>query len=514
MHDVMRNILVEGSNLLPDFNDDLLLNFRKRKIRHIKDYLNELFMESIKLFNDRVKYLGWVALSPDERIDYIKSNVILKNQIKIQKSTFELIRFIFEFEGIKHYLHVYVPFLEQGAVWLDDTRYYPLFPIVERGGLHRTQRDVIIKVMRAPLIFKRSETFTFGTDKGAQYKETIVTVKIHQRRRGRGSKSADRTPLILYHLVKYPFDQVMAMYGFNKGDITITDNYEPSEEYSYIKIKNDIFLKVKDIALGSTYNRRVIASYLTCLMEYPRFDLRELMALHPVYYTTVLGKYTYPNATNATLLYENAIKHLETTDTLLDPPAQYQLAQIGIKVKNIYELLLCVFFNIDNWIVGYDPTDLYEKKIGALDQIMAPLVSTINSKLFQIINSKNEGLTQETINRFVTSASQHESWLTGNVVFRANPTMCNDNWLLAIGSKRFRSLNNMEQKGKQRGSGKNMPTALLKAHPSHLMVESILALPPSSPIVSGEINPYCIINENGDIIPDEALKEKIAHVYD
>ena len=231
-----------------------------------------------------------------------------------------------------------------------------------------------------------------------------------------------------------------------------------------------------------------------------------------MYYKTVLGKYTYPSNTNAQLLFDNARKHLETTDTLLDPPAQYQLSQIGIKVKDIYELLLVAFFNIDQWIVGYNPTNLYEKKIGALDQIMAPLVAIVNSKLFQIVNNRNEGLTQETVKRFTTSASQHESWLMGNSMFRANPTICNDNWLIAIGASKFRSLENTETKASPNG-GRNMPVALLKAHPSQLVVESILTLPPSNPIVGGNVNPMLRIDEDGNIIkPDWA--DEIDHVFD
>lgn len=512
----MRDILTTSSNLLPDFNDKLLLEFRNNKIGKIKQYLNDLFGESVKLLNGRLKYVGYAELSPDERLEYIKSNVILNNKVEIQKSSFELVRYIFEFEGCQHFLYVHVPYLEHGSVWLGDTQYFPMFPIVERGGLHRTQKSIIIKVMRAPLTFKRVKTYTFGTDKGKLYKDiVVVTVKIHQRKTGRGSKRSDLTPLILYHLVKAPFYNVMKMYGLNEGDITLTNKYTPCDEYEYIKIKEDIFIKLKTGILDNPYNQRLIASYLVCLENYPRFELRELTAAHAAYYKTVLGKYTYPNLQNATQLHTNAQKHLETTDSLLDPPAQHQLSQIGIHATNIYELLLHVFFNIDMWIVDYNPIDLYDKKIGALDQIMAPLVSTINSKLFKLINNKDKELEQETIKRFVTTASRHEGWLLGNPAFRANPTIYNDNWLITIGSKRFRSLENTETTGSM-GKGKkkkNIPMALLKAHPSHMVVESILALPASSPVITGEINPYCQIDEDGNIIKPVWANE-IAHVFD
>lgn len=510
---VLRHVLVKASDLLPDFNDDFLLKFRERSIRKIPEYLDVMFSESTKLFNGRLKYVGYERLTPDERIDYIKNNHILKKKIPIQKSSFEQLRFIFEFEGKQYPLHIAVPYLDHGAVVLSDTQYFPMFAIVERGGLHRIRDGLIIKVMRAPLTFRRTEQFVIQTTDGKTYREIVPTVKIHQGKKGRG-KRAGVTPIILYHLVRMPFDQTMQYYNFQPGEISLVTKTEESKEFSYIEIREDIFLKVHNNAFQDLYKRRVIASYLMCLTEYTRFDLRDLTAPHCIYYKTVLGKYTYPTTTNALLLHDNAEKHLETTNTLLDPPAQYQLATIGIQVADVYELLHEVFYNIDKWIVSYEPTNLFGKKIGSLSQMMAPLVSSINTKQFSVINAKkSEGLTHDTVKRFVTTASQGEHWMMANPVFRANPTLCNDNSLLSVLTKRFRSLENTETKAGPTG-GRNMPVALLKAHPSQLVVESILALPPSSPIVTGEVNPMVQVDmDTGFFIIPNWYRE-IEHVFD
>ena len=508
---VLRNVLLGASDLLPDFNDDFLLHFREDSIKKIPDYLDVMFRESTKLFKGRLRYIGYQRLTPDERIKYICNNTILKKKIQIQKSSFEQLKFIFEFENVEYPLHISIPYLDHGAVILSDTQYFPMFAIVERGGLHRIQDGLIIKVMRAPLTFRRSEQFVFTTTDGKVYREIVPTVKIHQGKRGRGKK-AGVTPIILYHLVELSFEHTMQYYGFQPGEISLVPMTERSDDYSYIEIRDDIYLKVHNSCFDDLFKRRVIASYLMCLTEYTRFGLRDLIATHPVYYKTVLGKYTYPSTTNAQLLYDNAEKHLETTATLLDPPAQYQLSTIGIQVNGIYELLREVFFNIDRWIVSYEPTNLFSKKIGSLSQLMAPLVSSINTKLFGVINAKNEGLTHDTVKRFVTTASQGENWMMANSVFRANPTICNDNSLLTVLTKRFRSLENTETKSTT--GGRNMPVALLKAHPSQLVVESILALPPSAPVVSGEINPMVQVDmDTGFFIVPDWYKE-ISHVFD
>lgn len=505
---MQKRLLVEASNLLPDFNDYLLLKYRKQKIKGMEYYLDMLFKESVKLFAGKVRYLNYVELGPDERLDYIKNNPILRKKIKIQESSFKTIKFLFEFNGEIHPLYAAIPFLDHNRVLLDGTEYYPLLFVVEKGALHRTHNSVILKVMRAPLHFKRTERFTFSTVDGRNYTEHVITVKIHQRKKGRGNKRTDRTPLILYHLVNLSFDRTMAYYGFQPNEINIVSDMDEATNYTYIKIKEGIFLKVQIHSLDDMYKRRVIASYLMCLSEYTKYSLRDLLSVHPVYYKTVLGKYTYPSTTNGQLLFDNAEKHLETTKTLLDPPTQYQLSTIGVNVSDIYELLHTVFYSLDRWLIEYEPTDLYLKKIGALDQMMAKLVTTINNKQFPIINSKNEGLTQETVKRFVTSASQYENWLSGNTMFRASPSMYNDNLIFSILTKRVRSLGNAETQSSGKNKKKqNIPVSLLKAHASNLVVESVCSLPPSNPVATGEINPFLNITENGDIIkPDWATE--------
>ena len=508
---VLRNVLVGASDLLPDFNDEFLLKFRENSIKKIPDYLDQMFHETTKLFKGVLRYVGYERLTPDDRIKYIKENTILKKKIPIQKSSFEQLRFLFEFEGEQYPLHISVPYLEHGCVVLSDTQYFPMFAEVERGGLHRIQEGLIIKVMRAPLTFRRSEQFSFSTVEGKAFREIVPTVKIHQGKRGRG-KRAGVTPNILNHHVEKSFDQTMAYYNFQPGEIQIVPKVELSDEFYHVEIKEGIYLKVRQESLQDLYKRRVVTSYLMCLTEYTRFSLRDLVATHPVYYKTVLGKYTYPSTTNAQLLYDNAEKHLETTATLLDPPARYQLSTIGICVEGIYDLLREVFYNIDRWIVSYEPTNLFAKKIGSLSQLMAPLVSSINTKQFNVINAKNEGLTKDSVKRFVTTASQGENWMMANAMFRANPVIYNDNTLLSVLTKRFRSLENTETKAAS--GGRNMPVALLKAHPSQLVIESILSLPPSSPVVTGEINPMVQIDmETGFFIIPEWYPE-IEHVFD
>ena len=248
-------------------------------------------------------------------------------------------------------------------------------------------------------------------------------------------------------------------------------------------------------------------------------SLPDIAGKNLMYYRVILGRDTYsqirgtdPN--KAVMYADNACKHLSTTDSILDEPAKVQLRKIGIYVDNIYDFLRVAFYRMDEWLVNYSPCDLFDKKIGSLDSIMGSLVYNINKKLFGLVNAKEAELKKNTVRSYIKKCSQMENWVTTNPVFRSNPAFCNDNELITILSKRFRSLENVETAGsKANKKTKVMTNSLLKAHPSHLIVESIVSLPESAPVVTGEINPYLIIDDNGQIIKPDWAPE-LDHIFD
>jgi hypothetical protein len=84
-------------------------------------------------------------------------------------------------------------------------------------------------------------------------------------------------------------------------------------------------------------------------------------------------------------------------------------------------------------------------------------------------------------------------------MFRAKPTVYNDNFMLSVGAKRIRSMNDVEL-ADGGGGGTSLSPHLLQAHSSQLVVESPLGFPSSSPVVTGSINGFLEIEDDGSII--------------
>lgn len=505
------DIMGVAADALPDFNDDLLVNFRRNKIAEIPAYLDEtLFKETVKLFNGALEYQGYVVLSPDERIKYMMET---SKSAEIQFSSLSLLRYDFKFENVIYSIHVHVPYMDRYALILSDTKYYPLFSIVERGGIHRSRDKVIIKVLRAPLTFWRHLEYVLTTTDQRTYRVLVITAKIHQR--SSSSKKLEKTPLLLYHLATFGLPKTLEMYGFKPGDLEFVTEAKDDDTYTHIQIRDGLFMKLHRDVLLDVYRPRVIASLMLIWEMHNRFEVADLLQPSAAYFKVALGKYTYPSSKVDMLLYNNAEEHLMMCKTLLDATAQRQLHVAGIQAKDFNELMFRAFYDIDHWVLSYRPTDLYDKKIGSLDQLMAGLVRDITTKQLSTLNkSKKTGLTPQSISQMMRSSSRRPGWFNTSSMLRPNPTIYADNWLLAIGAKRFRSLENTEVKITDRNKkGKKIPISVLLAHPSHLVVEAISAIPPSNPCITGTINCYITTDSDGNIIrPDYA--DLVEHVYD
>ena len=518
---ICSEISAEVSLAMKPFNDDLIYGFRKRRIASIPDYLDSAFQQTIAFFNNQLKYKGYSTLTPEERLEYLFDNNIRKGYVSIRRTETKTVRFEFEHMGDPHYIYVEVPYLQNECVVYNDTEYYPLFPIVEKGGVNVTDNGtIIVKVMRIPITFGRRSTDKVQLEavSGNQYWDLLVTVKIYQ---GAVSKKGERIPLVLYHLCKLGFDKTMELYKIPKGSITVTAECDVKDtKNEFFMLPNGLFLKVdKELLSSNVFFKRMVLSLFKIYIENTMFTIADVLGDVTEYYCTTLGKYIGSKNRDTPvnmLILNNAWKHLDMTDLMLDGVAQQKLASIGVNVSNTYDLLYYMFFNIDRLIVSYNPINLYTKMIGSLDQLMGGVIREISKQQYSIINSKRGiSLTSEVVKTFCKKASQRASWIGVTPVFRPEPSVYNSNWLMTVGAKRFLSLDSIESQCGRNGKRKSTktPPHLLKAHPSQIYVTTILDIPSSNPIATGSINPYLQIDQEGSII-EPAYSKEIEHCFD
>ncbi len=502
---------------IPRFNDFLIKEYRQRHIDDLPEYNRIMLEESLKLLPG-VKYLGYHELCPEEFIKLIWSKDyanILKG-IDINRLNASMYQYDLEFEGEIFPTYRLIPFMRNNMIEMYGKKYFTIFSVCERGGIHRNDTtNMIVKVMRAPLSFSRDTPIQFISLSGKPYRETIITTQLYF---GRAAK-AQKPPLLLYLLSKFGFLQTMEMLGItNRIIITnVFDQAKEAEGWEYIVIPHGYYLAVHRDDMKDQHIRddittsRTLASLYAIFNFYPEYMNSDVVN-NAEYYIAALGKYNNPTVEKVISLMENATNHIKMNDTLLDPISRYQLQTVGIYVDGFYDFILYMYQHIDELLNNYSPVNQFEKKIGALNQMMGGVTRNNFFKVYGIINNRNVGVNRRTIRRYVKSTSYPTNWLQDCDTVRCNPTLYNDNWIESIGLNRIRTLQNAET-GERSKKKIRIAEYQLKAHASQLVVESSLDIPTSSPIEAGSINPYIPVNSMDGLINIPEYYSEIEDIY-
>lgn len=490
----------ELKDKLPKFNDYLLRGYRQDQVDRFPDFMDVVFKEAVRLFEGKLQYLGYRTLNPKEIIDYISGNRLIKGSINIQRSELQLVEYIFQYEDRQIAVQLYLPYLFQGALMINDTRYYLQLPIIERT-IFRVTDGVIIKVMRSPLQFWRSEQFMYKTTKGETYFDAIITIKAHYRKDKTVSTKV-KTPLVLYLLAKYPFDEVVhKILGLPAGSVTFVEQEDPNDtQYAYFQCRGNIYLKVhKELVLNDLSFRRFVASLLYILKMTKRCTINDVY--NTTFYKMILGKNLYGQNTKEALAAGHAESHLDSLKTYLDAFTKEELRNMHIYCNDVFDLFVAVFFNIDTWLMSYSPNDLFNKRIGGADLILMDMVKTIFQRFYNTL-TRNKRLEVTNIEKMLRIDPMKISVIHKVKSLRPNNDLYNDNTLTSVLVKRLRQSSSQEGSDAGKRSVNLIGAKEHHFHPSFVAIESVLAISSSSPGISGDINPFACIDTNGYFHPE------------
>jgi hypothetical protein len=218
----------------------------------------------------------------------------------------------------------------------------------------------------------------------------------------------------------------------------------------------------------------------------------------------MLGKIVCGSPVNDAVALNYIDNHMISLNSYLDPITQSRLAASGIQTNNIYDLLIYIFCNIDDMLVNISHSDLYDKRIDVLDNMLVNTIVKAIYYRFYKIESKVSKLQDKIVRSLLRISSRQISNIYNSPIVRMSPSRYNDNWLISIGIKKIR------QGGFKNTASNSLITAPEhRFSPSFASVESLIAFSTSSPDKGGSINPYQAIDENGFIV-----KEKYAEQAD
>ena len=202
-------IVGEVRQQLPQFNNNLLIDYHKQQINSAPEFMDVVFRESVRSLAVKVpvEYVGYRIVQPQQQVQYLLGSAISKDKVNIKRSELQLVEYDFMFEGTKIPVYLYLPYLYNNVITIDDTQYAVLNSIIDKF-IVRTADEIIMHVMKLVIKFWRNKKYSFKDVDGNEFHEVLVTVvAIHSPK-----KTSLEMTIVLYLMAEYGFREAMRRY--------------------------------------------------------------------------------------------------------------------------------------------------------------------------------------------------------------------------------------------------------------------------------------------------------------
>lgn len=547
---VVDKLIKAASDALPSFNHHTLCEYRQNQIAKCADFIGMAIQEATKLFDGEIEYLGYRVLQPEDRLRSSFYNPkYTNNLLDVTPTELYLVEYMVRYQNETYCSQLFLPYLVDNAIIINGSMYYIQFPLTDNVFYHITKENGIgIKVLRAHLKFWRNQRHSFVSVSGVRYSDVIIIVKAHMKTY-KYTVDDIKPALVLYPLVKFGWEHTLRKAGISENELDLVPypvRNDPDYEYFairhsegeghpglYMKVSTNILSSNPDLTIKT---RMSVVSSIHYILQYfvrwtntiykDNLELIELLKHDPEFtpWQVILGKCVfgigYSNELNAR---SQALQHLESLDSYLDNYTKRKLEEIHVYCNDVYDLFEHVFYNIDNYIVGYMPADLYNKRVNILDLFLGNIVQSLFHKVYKKTNNKKGGKaigTGKDVEALFHLGKKAIAQIHKcNQVVASNPAVYNDNYLLAVGGRKVRATHSTNvggvkvsaarQQGNATGNQKANPinSATHRWHPSCAYVESMLNIPHQNPGIAGTINPFLVIDDKGKIQKQEFMED-------
>ena len=543
--DMWDRVLEQADKELPAFNEHTMNHARQDKIKEIPKYLDMVFTEAAKIYGDSVKFIGHKVLTPEESYANALNNTKYTQYVDVTRSEMCLVEFQLEYNGIPFSIPIYIPYITEDCIIINGSRYYLMFALTDKIFYHiEKDHGIGIKVLRAHLRFWRNTRIRYTTVKGRVYGDHIVIAKIHMRKYKYISEDI-RTALLLYPLTRFGFKGTLKKYGINPDYVDIVNfanEHDPDFDYFCVRPDNGenepgLYLKVHQSVLDaqqSTGENRIwirVIITLQYLLQYfvqckntiytDNVKLREYLVNDPKTHVwrVILGKTTFGiNYDNEPQAENHATTHLDSLTTYIDPETKRKLNELNVHCEDVYDLIHYVDTHIDEFVANYFPSNIYNKQLNIIDLLLGNITRALFLNIFNQTNNRkgNKPFEPKEIARSMRIGMKAMSKIyTCNGVIASNPSQYNDSYILTVGCRKKRATfastdgGNIGKVAKKK-SGNDVNLIYDSAHRLHssmLYVESLSKTQNTDPTIGGNFNPFCPLNDFGEIIKAPWIEE-------
>jgi hypothetical protein len=504
---------------MPRYNEYLLRGFMAEQISGAAAFVDIMFREAIKLFGGRIEYLGKRTMSPEHRAEYELGPRGGRGGCRVTSSDLILIEYIFSYAGREYPVPLYIPYLRNDVVMIEDTTYV-LQRSIKEQAFSRISNGVTMKVIRQPIPFYCNKSYRLESlSDNWSSNESVPTTTIYNRKRTKQQKLPTET-IIHYLLCKFGFIGTIAQFGLTPDDCAFVSSIgsdvdtfryfaakSSGQKSSKKKLLIDIFLKIRKDKLTDPLIVKLIASILYTLTGFQKHRLEDLYDPSGTGFRVLLGKIIFSNVTNELQNKNKIDTHITSVDSYLDPITQARLFSYGIHVDDIYGLLKYIFCEIDQ-LIRVPHTNLYASRIDYLEELLVEtIVKSVYSSWYAAIQRLGgpdidpRKLTEKEVGtRILRMRDDLITRIYDSKIVQKSPPAYGDNALVGWLIQKMRQ-------SSQSKSGKVIGSPDHQFDPSVLVVESVIAFSKTNPGAAGSINPYLQITPTGGVIRSDYADE-------
>ena len=131
-------VVGEVAARLPDFNNELLIGYKKRNVDNCRDYLRDVFLAVTDHINASIRdihvdYIGYEVLSPVDQLRYESAQSITKGRYNISTDGVRLVEYKFNVTSTndvgrtmveQQSVRLYLPYWINNGVIINGRQYY------------------------------------------------------------------------------------------------------------------------------------------------------------------------------------------------------------------------------------------------------------------------------------------------------------------------------------------------------------------------------------------------------
>ena len=498
---------------VPRYNDYLLRGFMHEQIDGAAEFVSTMFKEAVKLFGGIIEYRDYQVVSPERCAEHELKE---RRGCRITTSDLYLVEYIFVHNGKEYRVPLYIPFLRNDVVMIEDTNYV-LQRSIKEQAFSRTMNGVTIKVIRQPIPFYNSPT-SFRLESVSDdwfSNERVTTTSIYNQSQNVNRRKMPDVTVIHYLLCKFGLVRTMERFGLSPDDYEFClDVGGDTETFRYFsarhakrKLSSDLFFKIRKDKLEDPKMSKLVASILYTITT-PVFHKHQLRSFYEPtgsVFRIMLGRIIHGNSISEIQSKSKIDTHISSVDTYMDPITRARLASYGISVGDIYDLFQYVFMEIEK-LCRVSHTDLYNTRVDYIEEVLVEtVVKNVYLRWYDALRRLGGGaklepkkFTEREVTRILRMPDTLIAKLSDSRVVQKNPPAYGDNALVGwlSGKVRQSSLS---------ASGQVIKSPDHRFHSSQVAVESIVAFSKTNPGAAGTINPYLEITRNGNVVrPDFA----------